>query len=442
MTRVLYRNVRATPGTAVGGDGIHLFDRDGRRYIDACCGVVVSSLGHNHPRVVEAIKRQADQLAYVHAGAFTNGPAEELAELLVERSPGLTHAYFLSGGSEIVELCLKTAYQYHVETGQPGRRTFISRRQSYHGSTLGTLAISGNLQRRDIFDPLLGPTHLVAPCYAYRDKREGESDREYGRRLAAELEEKILEIGPDQVAAFVAETVVGSTSGAVPPVEGYFAEIRAVCDRHGVLLILDEVMAGMGRTGHHYACAEDDVRPDILAVGKGLAAGYQPISAMLVAPHVHEAIRAGSGILKNGQTFVNHPLACATALEVQRTIVEDGLLGNVRQRGHQLRTRLTEVFAEQPHVGDVRGRGLFIGVEVVEDRSTKEPLATDFGFPARLRAEALREGLMTYPMSGTIDGRRGDHVLLAPPFICTADDVEAIVTRFAAAVDAVFREAS
>ena len=438
QSRVLYRSLAAAPRTAVGGDGVYLFDQEGRRYLDACCGVVVSSLGHNHRRVIEAIKRQAEALAYVHAGAFTNAPAEELAQFLTERSPGLTHAYFLSGGSEIVELCLKTAYQYHVEQGRPERRHFIARRQNYHGSTIGTLTVSGNVQRRSIFEPILGPAYFVSPCYAYRDQRPGESEREYGRRLARELEARILEIGPDRVAAFIAETVVGSTAGALPPVDGYFKEIRAVCDRYGVLLILDEVMAGMGRTGYHYACLEDGVTPDILAVGKGLAAGYQPLSAMLVGPQVHAAISGGSGILRNGQTFVNHPLACATALEVQRTIVEENLLENVRRRGRQLRARLEEVFAGHPHVGDVRGRGLFNAVEFVLDRATKEPLDPDSGFAARIRAAAIEQGLMVYPMSGTIDGRRGDHVMIAPPFICTEEEIELIVSRFAAAVGAVF----
>ena len=438
MSHVLYRKVEATPQMAVGGEGIYLFDRSGRRYLDACCGVAVTSLGHGHRRVVDAIKRQAEQLCYAHAGAFTTDPAEELADFLASRSPGLTHVYFLSSGSEIVDLCLRTAYQYHVEVGEPERRLFVTRRQSYHGSTLATLAVSGNVQRRSIFDPILGPSAFVSPCYAYRDRRSGETDPEYGRRLAMELEARILDLGPGRVAAFVAETVVGSTSGAVPPVEGYFAEVQAVCRRHGVLLVLDEVMAGMGRTGHHFACAEDGVRPDIVAVGKGLAAGYQPIAAMLVSARVHEAIRRGSGMLRNGQTFVNHPLACATALEVQRTIVEEDLLENVRRRGVQMRRRLREVFADHPHVGDVRGRGLFIGVELVADRVSKAPFPAEDQVSNRVKASALDEGLMVYPLSGTIDGTTGDHVLLAPPFICSEDDVERIVTGFSAAVGALF----
>jgi adenosylmethionine-8-amino-7-oxononanoate aminotransferase len=438
MTRLLHKNVNATPMAAVGGQGIHLFDDRGRRYIDSASGVAVSCLGHGHPRVIEAIKAQADALAYAHAGAWTTSTAEELAEFLVERSPGQERVYFLSGGSEIMELAIKTAYQYHVETGQPERQVFISRRQSYHGSTLATLAISGNRQRRTIFEPLLGTPVLVSPCYAYRDMRDDEDERSYGRRLARELEDKIVELGPGSVAGFVAETVVGSTSGAVPAVPGYLQEIKAVCERHGVLLILDEVMAGMGRTGHLYACAEDGVEPDILAVGKGLAAGYQPLSAMLVTSRIREAIGAGSGVVRNGQTFVNHALACAAALAVQRTIEDEDLLSNVQARGEQLRSRLREVFADHPNVGDVRGRGLFVGLELVADRATKEPLPPEADTAMRLKARALEEGLLSYPMSGTIDGRLGDHVLFAPPFICTEDDIEEIVTRFATAMSGVF----
>jgi adenosylmethionine-8-amino-7-oxononanoate aminotransferase len=438
MTRILHKNLHTPPSMAVGGQGIHLFDEHGRRYIDSACGVAVSCLGHGHRRVIDAIKRQAEQLAYAHAGAWTTTAAEELAELLVTRSPGLERIYFLSGGSEIMELCLKTAYQYHVETGQPERRIFVSRRQSYHGSTLGTLAVSGNIQRRSVFDPILGPASFVSPCYAYRYQRDDEDERAYGVRLACELEDRILELGPGNVAAFVAETVVGSTSGAVPPVAGYFQEIRAVCDRYGVLLILDEVMAGMGRTGHLYACAEDGVEPDILAIGKGLAAGYQPLSGMLVNARVHGAIGAGSGVLRNGQTFVNHALACAAALAVQRTIDEEGLLANVLARGEQLRTGLRSVFADHPHVGDVRGRGLFVGLELVADRTTKDPLPPEAETAARIRTTALEHGLLTYPLPGTIDGHRGDHVLFAPPFICTEDDVDEIVMRFATALRSVF----
>jgi adenosylmethionine-8-amino-7-oxononanoate aminotransferase len=440
MSGLFYKNPKTEPTLLVGGEGIYLVGADGRRYLDTCGGVAVSSLGHNHPRIMAAMQKQAGVLSYAHAGSFTTAAAEELADFLTRRSPGLSRCTFLSGGSELVELCMRTAYQYHVETGAPERTRFVSRRQSFHGSTLATLAVTGNPQRRAIFEPLLGPSHHVSPCYAYRDRREGETDAAYAARLAAELEAKFLELGPDTVAAFVAETVVGSTSGAVPPVEGYFAAIRAVCDTYGVLLILDEIMAGTGRTGHLFACSEDGVEPDILALGKGLGAGYVPISAMLVTERVHDAIAEGSGVLRNGQTFVNHPLACAAALEVQQTIEDEELLANVRERGTQLRTRLGDLLGEHPNVGDIRGRGLFLGIEFVADRATKEPLPTSADTAVSLKRRAQEHDLMIYPLSGTIDGVRGDHVLLAPPFICTPEDIDLIAETFAEVVGEVVGE--
>ncbi|MDG4763215.1 aspartate aminotransferase family protein [Solwaraspora sp. WMMD406] len=431
-SHVIYKAVNGTPIRVVDGAGVWLTDEDGNRYLDTCGGVAVSSLGHRHPRIVAAMRREADRLAWAHAGSFTTDAAEELADLLTAAAPGLDKVQFLSGGSEAVELALKIAYQYHWERGEPRRTTVIARRQNYHGSTLATLAVSGNVQRRSIFEPMLRPTEFVSPCYAYRDQRPGESPEQYAERLAAELEERIVRLGPDTVAAFIAETVVGSTAGAVAPVAGYFRRIAQVCRTYGVLLILDEVMAGMGRTGLPYAYLADDVAPDIVVVGKGLAAGYQPISAIAVTADVHAALAAGSGVLRNGQTHVNHPFACAIALEVQRTIIDDDLLTNVFTRGRQLRRQLTEAFADVDWVGDVRGRGLFVGVEFVADRRTKAPLPEGDRFAAVLKQQALRRGLLIYPAAGTIDGVVGNHVLFAPPFIATESDIAEMVDRFVA----------
>lgn len=442
MSHVLYKNVARPPLHVVGGEGLRLIGQDGATYIDTCGGVAVSSLGHCHPRVVAAMEREARYLSWAHAGTFTTAVAEELADLLVAESGGLEHVQFLSGGSEAMELALKVAYQYHWERGDASRTIFVARRQNYHGSTLGTLSVSGNRQRRSIFEPLLGPAEFVAPCYAYRDRREDETEEQYGERLAAELEERILTLGPGNVAGFVAETVVGSTSGAVPPVPGYFRRVKDVCARHGVLLILDEVMAGMGRTGLPYAYLEDGIVPDIVAVGKGLAAGYQPISAILLSGAVHAALAAGSGVLRNGQTHVNHPFACAIALEVQRTIAEDDLLTNVLARGAQLRTLLAEAFADDDWIGDIRGRGLFVGVEFVISRATKEPTAGGDAFVAALKREGLRRELLLYPGSGTVDGTEGNHVLFAPPFIATESDIAEIVDRFADVVRTCVAEAA
>ncbi|MGH9090338.1 MAG: aspartate aminotransferase family protein [Acidimicrobiales bacterium] len=431
---LLSKNLRSTPVRVVQGAGARLYDDQGREYLDACGGVAVSSLGHHQEAVARAIGDQALAVPWAHAGSFTTEVAEELAELLVTRSGGLAYAQFLSGGSEAMELAIKVAYQYHWERGQPGRRTFVSRRQSYHGSTFGALAISGNLQRRSIFEPLLDPGTFVSPCYAYRDQWYDETEAAYATRLARELDTLLMELGPGTVAAFVAETVVGSTNGAVPPVDGYFRAIREVCDRHGVLLVLDEVMAGLGRTGRYFAYEDDGVVPDIVAVGKGLAAGFQPISAMLVSRRVHDVLRSGSGVLRNGQTHVNHPTACAGALAVQRTVLESGLLHEVQVRGKQLRERLEGLTATFPEIGDVRGRGLFLGVELVADRDSKEPLPETFDFVGRMKAAGLAHGLLTYPGSGTIDGIRGHHVLFAPPFTVTEDEVDTIVRRFARAL--------
>lgn len=437
MTKVFHRAPRATLPVAVAGDGIELIDSTGKRYIDACGGAAVSCLGHSNTRVIEAIKRQAERLPYAHSSFFTTEPVEELADRLIEAAPaGLDHVYFTSGGSESIEAALKLARQYFVEIGQPARRHFIARRQSYHGNTLGALAIGGNPWRREPFLPLLIDAHHVSPCYAYREQRAGESEEAFAQRLADELENRILELGPETVAAFVAETVVGATAGAVPPVRAYFRKVRAVCDKYGVLLILDEIMSGMGRTGRLFACEEDGIAPDILTIAKGLGAGYQPIGATLASDRIYDAIVGGTGFFQHGHTYIGHATACAAALEVQRVIAEEGLLDNVRERGEQLRAQLRERFADHQAVGDVRGRGLFVGVEFVADRGTKQPFDPSLRLHAALRREAMARGLMVYPMGGTVDGRQGDHVLLAPPFICSAEQIDIIVERLAQSLDA------
>lgn len=427
---------------AVAGDGIEIIDSTGKRYIDACGGAAVSCLGHSNQRVIDAIKRQAQQLAYAHTSFFTTDVAEELADRLVEAAPaGLEHVYFVSGGSEAVEAALKLARQYFVEKGEPQRRHFIARRQSYHGNTLGALAIGGNAWRREPFLPLLIEAHHVSPCFAYRDQLAGETDEAYAQRLADELEQKIVELGADNVAAFVAETVVGATAGAVPPVRTYLKKIRAVCDKYGVLLILDEIMSGMGRTGYLYACDEDGVAPDLLTIAKGLGAGYQPIGATLVSDRIYRTIVDGSGFFQHGHTYLGHATACAAALEVQRVIAEEKLLDNVKARGEQLRASLREHYGAHPHVGDVRGRGLFVGVELVRDRDTKATFDPALKLHAAVKREAMQRGLMVYPMGGTIDGVHGDHILVAPPFICTAQQIDTIVERLSGAIDAALASA-
>ncbi|KVG29780.1 aspartate aminotransferase family protein [Burkholderia diffusa] len=442
MTTVFHRAPRATLPVAVAGDGIEIIDSTGKRYIDACGGAAVSCLGHSNQRVIDAIKRQVQQLPYAHTSFFTTDVAEELADRLVEAAPaGLEHVYFVSGGSEAIEAALKLARQYFVEKGEPQRRHFIARRQSYHGNTLGALAIGGNAWRREPFLPLLIEAHHVSPCYAYRDQQAGETDEAYAQRLADELEQKIVGLGAENVAAFVAETVVGATAGAVPPVRTYLKKIRAVCDKYGVLLILDEIMSGMGRTGYLFACDEDGVAPDLLTIAKGLGAGYQPIGATLVSDRIYRTIVDGSGFFQHGHTYLGHATACAAALEVQRVIAEEKLLDNVKARGEQLRATLRDQYATHPHVGDVRGRGLFVGVELVRDRDSKATFDPALKLHAAVKREAMQRGLMVYPMGGTIDGVHGDHILIAPPFVCTAQQIDTIVERLSGAIDAALASA-
>ena len=437
MTRILHRSIHAKLPVAVAGRGVELFDADGKVYIDASGGAAVSCLGHGHPDVIAALHEQLDRLAYAHTGFFTTEVAEKLADRLVQDAPeGLDHVYLVSGGSEAIEAALKMARQYFVERGEPKRRHIIARRQSYHGNTLGALAAGGNEWRRAQFAPLLIETHHIDPCFAYRYQQPDEADEEYGLRAANLLEEKLLELGPDEVIAFVAEPVVGATAGAVPPAPGYFRRIREICDRYGVLLILDEVMCGMGRTGTLYACEQDGVAPDLVTIAKGLGGGYQPIGAVLLAARIFEAFAGGSGFFQHGHTYMGHPMAAAAALAVQEVIRRDNLLANVRAMCDRLDERLRQRFGNHHHVGDIRGRGLFRGVELVADRATKEPFDPKLKLNARIKSEAMARGLMVYPMGGTIDGVRGDHVLLAPPFIVEERDIDEIVSRLGEAVDA------
>jgi adenosylmethionine-8-amino-7-oxononanoate aminotransferase len=436
MTHILHRQIAGTLPVAAGGQGLELIDTTGKRYLDASGGAAVSCLGHGHPAVTAALHEQLDKLAYAHTGFFTTEVAEQLADRLVADAPaGIDHIYFVSGGSEAVEASLKMARQYFVERGEPQRRHVIARRQSYHGNTLGALATGGNQWRRAPFSPLLIETHHIDPCFAYRFQQPGESDVAYGLRSANALEQKILELGGDTVMAFVAETVVGATAGAAPPVGPYFKRVREICDKYGVLLILDEVMCGMGRTGTLHACEQEGIAPDLMTIAKGLGGGYEPIGAVLLAGKIYESFAKGSGFFQHGHTYMGHPLACAAGLAVQETIRRDNLLDNVTAMGAHLRRRLGERFGNHARVGDIRGRGLFQAIELVEDRMTKAPFDPALKLNARVKKAAMARGLMVYPMGGTIDGTRGDHVLLAPPFIVTAGQIDEIVDRLGSAVD-------
>lgn len=436
MSHVFHRSSTAAFPIAVSGDGAYLIDADGKRYLDGSGGAAVSCLGHSDREVIDAIKAQLDRLPYAHTSFFSTEPAEALADELIARAPaGMARVYFVSGGSEAVEAALKLARQYFVEIGQPQRRHVIARRQSYHGNTLGALAVGGNMWRRRQFEPLLIDVTHVSPCYEYRGRAPDETLEGYGRRLAAELETELLRLGPERVMAFVAETVVGATLGAVPPVPEYFRLVRELCDRHGVLLILDEVMCGMGRTGSLYACEQEAIVPDMVCIAKGLGAGYQPIGATMVQGFIHDAIARGSGFFQHGHTYIGHATACAGALAVQRALHGRGLVGRVKALGLALETRLRDRLGSHPHVGDIRGRGLFWGVELVADRQTKQPFEPKRRMHARVKAEALARGLLCYPMGGTVDGVLGDHVLIAPPYIVSERELDELVDKLARAVE-------
>ncbi len=441
-THVFHRSAGATLPVAVEGSGVYLIDGEGRRYLDASGGAAVSCLGHSDADVIAAMRDQLEQITYAHTAFFTSAPAEALADKIATAAPGdLNRVYFNSGGSEATETALKMARQFFVERDEPERQYFISRRQSYHGNTLGALGVGGNVARRQPFEAILADNvRHVSPCYAYRYRKDGETDAQMAERLADELETTLEALGPEKVIGFVAETVVGATIGAVAPIPGYFRRVREICERYGVLLILDEVMCGMGRTGTLFAFEQEDIVPDMVTIAKGLAAGYQPIGAVVVSEAIHDAFQSGSGAFQHGHTFMGHPMACAAGLAVQQRLQAPGMMENVGRMGAYLDERLHERFGNNAHVGDIRGRGLFRALEFVADRSTKEPFPADLQLHKRLKAQAMAAGLICYPNGGTADGVRGDHVLLAPPYIISPDEIDGLVALLGDAVEGVLAE--
>lgn len=441
MSHVLHRNLKQPPPRAHCGDGPYVIDGHGKRYLDGCGGAAVSCLGHSHPALIKAAQQQIETLPYAHTSFFTTDVMEELADTLVASAPGMGKVLLVSGGSEAIEAALKLSRQYFVEKGEPTRHLFIARRQSYHGNTLGALAVGGNEWRRKHFAPLMMPGNHIAPCFAYRNKRDDESPEQYAHRVAEELEDKILDLGPSNVAAFVAETVVGATAGAVPPLPGYFERIRDICDQHGIHLILDEVMCGTGRTGSMMAYEQEGIVPDIVTMAKGLAAGYQPIGALLCRHEITDLISKGSGFFQHGHTFMGHATAVATSLATLKVIEKENLLDNVISQGDAIQARLFADLGDHENVGDIRGRGLLIGVEFVANRDTKEPLDPAKKTHNHVQRTAFENGLLCYGMGGTIDGRVGDHVLIAPPYNISDNHVDELVNKFTAAVTASFTQA-
>ncbi|MGY9010171.1 MAG: aspartate aminotransferase family protein [Rhodobacterales bacterium] len=435
MSHIFPRHTKDIPPTARYGEGCYLIDDKGKRYFDGSGGAAVSCLGHGDQEIISAIKDQVDKLAFAHTRFFTSDPAEKLAALLIKNAPGdIDRVYFVSGGSEAVEASIKLARQYHLEKGDYNRKHIIARRQSYHGNTLGALAVGGNEWRRKQFSPLLINISHIAPCYEYIDKSDSESSFDYGQRAAQELEDEILRLGKDEVIAFIAEPVVGATLGAVPAVKGYFTRIREICDKYGVLLILDEVMCGMGRTGYLFACEAEDVVPDILCIAKGLGAGYQPIGAMLCSSKIYDTIENGSGFFQHGHTYIGHPVATAAGLAVVTALLDRGLIDQVKIMGDKLNLALQQEFGQHPNIGDIRGRGLFQGIELVEDRETKKPFAPSLAMSKKIKDLAFNAGLICYPMSGTRDGINGDHILLAPPYIINDAQIEEVVGKLSLSI--------
>lgn len=442
MTQILHRVIANPPPMAVGSEGVDMIGADGRRYLDACGGAAVSSVGHRHPKVLAALHAQLDRLPYAHSGFFTSEPTETLGRMLIELAPqGIEKVVVLSSGSEAVEAALKLARQYWVERGEPARTHIIARSQSYHGATLGATAAGLNPARRALFGSLTFEVNFIDPCFAYRFQQPGETTSQYATRAADQLEAKILALGAGNVAAFIAEPVVGTPLGAVPPVEGYFRKIEAICRKYGVLLIMDEVMCGMGRTGAMFASAQEGVSPDIITIGKGLGGGYQPIGALLMSGHIAGTIADGSGSFQHNQTYLGHSMAASAAVAVLEVMREENLIENVDAMGICLDAALRAELGDHPHVGDIRGRGLFQGVEVVQDRNSKKPFPAQLKIGPKIKAEAFKLGLMVSGLGGTVDGACGDHVLLAPPFTITQDHCQTIAKGLRAAIDAAIQAA-
>lgn len=431
MTQVFHRKLNGKLPMAASGDGAWLIDTEGRRYLDGSSGTGISCLGHSNTAVRAAMHRQIDALAFAHTTFLTNEPMERLAANL---APGLPDGavWFTTSGAEAVEAALKMTRQYFLEIGQPQREWIIGREDGYLGASLGALSAGGNRARRANFAPLLcGHMAHIERCFPKRDQLPDESEEAYGRRTADALEREIERIGPNRVAAFAIETVIGSSLGAVVPPRGYLARIREICDRHGVLLLLDEVMCGMGRTGTRHAFEQEGVKPDMVMLGKGLAAGYAPLGATLVAGHVREALARGSGAFRHGHSAHGHALACTAALAVQEEIARLDLIPEVKRKGALLQSLLEQRFGDHPNVSDVRGRGLMRAIELVEDREKGTPFAPPRSVAARVREAAFSAGLLCYPSPGLPDSTSADHVLLMPPFIASDDELGQIVERLA-----------
>lgn len=421
------------------GKGCYIFDADGKKYIDGSGGPAVYALGHAHPEINQAIIEQLEKIAHGYRFTFTSAPWEELIDQIREWCGGtLQQMVFVSSGSEANESAMKIALQYHSAKGQKSRRKFISRRNSYHGNTLGALSLSGHLDRREPFEGALLDVHFVDAVNAYRPPI-GILPEDLATHAANELEQVIERLGADSIAAFVFEPIVGAAGGCVPAPPGYSAKIREICTRYDILMIADEVMCGSGRTGTWRALEYDQVEPDIMTVAKGLAGGYVPLGAAIYRQEIYETILNRYERVQTGHTFTSHTLACAAGAAVQRVIKRDDLLGQIKGNGLYLKERLHQTFGHLPYIGDIRGRGYFWGLELVEDRQTKEPFASSIKLAEKIKKATLRNGLICYPNSGNVDGKKGDHVLLAPPYIAGKKELDEIVEKLQLSLGEIFQ---
>lgn len=427
---LLHRSLFHKPDPVTHSSGIHLTLSTGRTIVDACGGAAVACIGHNNEEVIAAATQQMRNVSYVHTGAYTTSSAEDLASIILDGNPyGLEKAYFVSSGSEAMDAAMKLARQYFFEKGESQRRNFVARKQSYHGTTLGALSLSSNLPRKVPYEPLfMNNVSHVSPAYAYQYQLATESDAQYVARLAQELETEFQRLDPATVIAFVAEPIVGATSGCVPAPPGYFRAVRSLCSRYGILLILDEIMCGSGRSGSSFAFEqEEDAVPDILTIGKGLGGGYAPIAGVLVGEKVVGGLRGGTGMFNHGHTYQAHPLSCASALAVQKIIKREDLVARCKLMGIFLERDLRAALQGRKYVGDIRGRGLFWGIEFVQDKGTKTSFEPEVEFGYRVQRKAFELGVAVYPGAATVDGVRGDHVLVAPPYTVTEAELREIV---------------
>ncbi|MBE0617469.1 MAG: aspartate aminotransferase family protein [Proteobacteria bacterium] len=434
MSHVFYRSPAKTYPEAVRAEGVWIWGADGKRYLDGSGGACVVTIGHGVSEVRQAAFAQLGTLSFAHGSQFTSAACEELARRVAGLSPDpeLDRVYFVSGGSEAVETAVKLVRQYWREVGRPDRYKVISRWTSYHGNTAGALALGGHTGRRSPYLPLIQHTPHIEPCYCYRCPF-GRAPEACGLPCADALDRAIRYEGPESVAAFIAEPVVGATAGALVPPDGYWRRIREICDRYEVLLIADEVMTGAGRTGRNLALEHWDVNADLVVLAKGLSSGYAPIGAVLARRSLHDAIRDGSGSFTHGHTYGQHPVSMAVGAAVLRYAEENGLVARSAQLGEVLLEGLRGLL-DLPAVGDVRGLGLFAGVELVADKTTKACFSPERKMASKVGAAAFRRGLITYPGDGGADGIRGDHILVCPPFVITEEQIDLLVETLREAI--------